>query len=322
MLVMAGHIARSQPAAAPSAAPAVETPAGARHREAAKAAAGTQWTDAYRYSCTPLGHNFNNAADETLEPQTLFDGVSIIGDRGTAVFAIKTSAGVLLIDSSYSTKTESMLLPALAKLGIDPADVKYILLTHGHADHFGGAAYFQSHYGTRVVASAEDWELMHHPAAPMAGASAEPWMLAPAPHTDITVKDGGEIVLGHLRVRAFLIPGHTPGALGYVFPVMDRGRSHTAAIFGGSILGMGRISSDGLRQYIGSLQHFADAAQRNHVDVELQNHPLFDDTWVKAAALAARSPGDRNPFVVGERGYQNFLKVVSECTAATLADRG
>jgi metallo-beta-lactamase class B len=336
VVVFAGRTARSQPAASPPApatanlpaapdhspaAPDAVSTAGSHHRELAKIAAGTRWSDAYRYSCTAVGHNFNDVADEWVEPQSLFDGVSIVGDRGTAIVVIKTSAGTLLIDSGYSTKTESRLLPALASLGIDPADVKYILLTHGHSDHFGGAAYFQSHYGTRIVASAEDWELMKHPAPPP-GAAIEAWMLAPPPHPDMIVADGGEIVLGKLHVLSFLIPGHTPGALGYVFPVNVAGRTHTAAIFGGTILGMGRISNDGLRQYIASLQHFAQVTRRHHVDVELQNHPLFDDTWVKAAALAARKPGAANPFVVGESGYQNFLTVISECTQATLADRG
>ena len=301
-----------------------EDHAAAAHRDAAKAAAGTLWENAYGYLCGAAPHRPNQVTDEAIEPQWIFDDVAVLGDRGTVIYAIKTAAGVLLIDSGYSTRVESLLLPSLAKLGIDPATVKYVLITHGHPDHFGGALYLQQHYGARVVASATDWQLM-------AGAPSwlppkvEPWMVAPGPARDVVgdvvVADGDEIVLGKLHVRAYLVPGHTPGALGFVFPVKDRGDIRMAALFGGLILSGGRISDDGLRQYIDSLAHFAEVTHRARVEVELENHTLFDDTWTKAAALAARKPGDPNPFVVGDRDYQAFLRVLSECTGAELDQR-
>ena len=88
-----------------------------------------------------------------------------------------------------------------------------------------------------------------------------------------------------------LIPGHTPGALGFVFRVADGGRSHTAALFGGSILLVNRIPDDGLRQYVQSLERFGAVTQRLGVDVEIQNHPLYDGFATKLERLArARAP--------------------------------
>ncbi len=52
---------------------------------------------------------------------------------------------------------ETILLPALKKLGLDPTKIKYAIITHGHADHFGGAFYLQEHFGTHVEMSSEDW---------------------------------------------------------------------------------------------------------------------------------------------------------------------
>lgn len=292
----------------------------AAQRDEAKAAAGTRWANAYRYLCSADPHRPNQATDEAVDPQWIFDDVALLGDRGTVMYVLKTAAGAMLIDSGYSTRVESLLLPSLAKLGIDPGSIKYVLITHGHPDHFGGAAYLQQHYGARVVASAVDWDLMTG-AQPWLPPKVEPWMVAPGPARDVVVGDGGEVVLGKLHVHAYLVPGHTSGALGFVFPVSDRGHVRTAALFGGLILSGGRISDDGLRQYVDSLAHFAEVTHRARVEVELENHTLFDDTWTKAAALAARKPGDPNPFVVGDRDYQAFLRVVSDCTGAELAER-
>ena len=53
--------------------------------------------------------------------------------------------------------------------------------------------------------------------------------------------DGEPISFGGIEITPVLIPGHTPGALGFVFRVADGERSHTAALFGGSILLVNRI---------------------------------------------------------------------------------
>jgi metallo-beta-lactamase class B len=118
-----------------------------------------------------------------------------------------------------------------------------------------------------------------------------------------------------------LIPGHTPGALGFVFRVADGPRSHTAALFGGSILLVNRIPGEGLRQYLESLERFGAVTRRLGVDVEIQNHPLYDGFTTKLERLAARRPDEAHPFVVGTDGYQRFLTVMSECTNAQLARR-
>jgi metallo-beta-lactamase class B len=96
---------------------------------------------------------------------------------------------------------------------------------------------------------------------------------------------------------------------------------HTAALFGGSILLVGRIPDEGLRQYVSSLERFAAVTQRLGVDVEIQNHPLYDGFTAKLERLAAHKAGEPHPFVVGTDSYQRFLTVMSECTSAQLARR-
>jgi len=82
-----------------------------------------------------------------------------------------------------------------------------------------------------------------------------------------------------------------------------------------------RISDDGLRQYVQSLERFGAVTQRLGVDVEIQNHPLYDGFPQKLERLGARRAGEAHPFVVGNGAYQRFVTVMSECANAQLARR-
>ena len=133
--------------------------------------------------------------------------------------------------------------------------------------------------------------------------------------------EGQPLVVGDVSFTPVAIPGHTPGSLGYIFPVRDGARTHTAGLFGGSILIPTKIPDEGLQQYVRSIEHFGGAARTAGVDVEIQNHPLYDGFEQKLQHLAARRPGDPHPFVVGGDGYQRFLTVMAECTRAQMERR-
>jgi metallo-beta-lactamase class B len=133
--------------------------------------------------------------------------------------------------------------------------------------------------------------------------------------------EGQAITVGDVAFTPVMIPGHTPGSMGYVFPVKDGGRTHIAGLFGGSILIPGRIPDEGLLQYIRSVEHFGEVARKMSVDVELQNHPLYDGLEGKLERLKVRRQGQPHPFVVGGESYQRFLTVMTECTRAQLERR-
>jgi metallo-beta-lactamase class B len=300
------------PAAAPS------SPAVAAILDRARAAAGGEWGEAVEFFCGNSGRA-NRADDPEIRPARVFDNLYALGRTSTVVWALTTADGILLIDAGYPDQLESVLLPQLRAVGLDPNDVRYVLVGHGHADHFGGASYFQQR-GARVALSAADWDLVENPAAPPPGAPA-PAAGLPPPRRDVVVADGEPIRFGGVEITPVLIPGHTPGALGFVFRVADGARGHTAALFGGSILLVNRIPDDGLRQYVQSLERFGAVTKRLGVDVEIQNHPLYDGFAPKLERLAARRDGDPHPFVVGTDAYQRFLTVMSECANAQLAGR-
>jgi glyoxylase-like metal-dependent hydrolase (beta-lactamase superfamily II) len=118
-----------------------------------------------------------------------------------------------------------------------------------------------------------------------------------------------------------MIPGHTPGSMGFIFPVKDGRTTRTAGLFGGSILTPGRITDAGLQQYVASVRHWADETKRRRVDVEIQNHPMYDGFLGKLERLKTRKPGAPNPFAVGQDSYQRFLEVMAGCIDIQLARR-
>ena len=297
----------------PSAAPV--SPAVTAIVDRARAAAGTEWGEAVEFFCGDAGRP-NRADDPELTPTRVFDDLYALGRTSTVVWALTTPEGILLIDAGYPDQLEAVLLPQMRAVGLDPNDVRYVLLGHGHADHFGGASYFQQR-GARVASSAADWDLIESPAP--SGAPAPSGL--PPPRRDVVVADGEPIAFGGLEITPVLIPGHTPGALGFVLPVRDGEGSHTAALFGGSILLVNRIPDDGLRQYVQSLERFGAVTRRLGVDVEIQNHPLYDGFEAKLARLATRRAGEAHPFVVGADAYGRFLTVMAECANAQLARR-
>ena len=283
----------------------------------AKTAAGTMWAEEAHFFCE--APRANSPDDPPIEPTQIFDNVFVIGNAGTVAYVFRTSAGLVMIDALGANQVESVLLPGFKALGLDPAQLKAIIVGHGHADHFGGSAYLQEHYGAKVYISAADWNLMENPPPARGGRQGGP---APAlPKHDQVIVDGEPIVFGDLKLQPVAIPGHTPGSMGFIFPVKDGGKTRMAALYGGTVLTPGIISDDGLQTYLKSVARFKDATRKAKVEVEIQNHPLMDPIQVKLDRLRTRTKGQPNPFVVGAKSYQAFLDVMSLCTEANIERR-
>jgi metallo-beta-lactamase class B len=283
----------------------------------AKSTAGTMWAEEAHFFCEAPRANSPN--DPPIEPAKIFDNVYVIGNSGTVAYVFTTSSGLVMIDALGANQVESVLLPGFKALGLDPAQVKAIIVGHGHADHFGGSAYMQEHFGSKIYISAADWNLMENPPPARGGRGGGP--PTPLPKHDQVITEGQPLVFGDLTVQAVAIPGHTPGSMGFIFPVKDSGKKRMAALYGGTVLTPGIISDDGLQTYLQSIARFKAATRKAGVEVEIQNHPLMDPIQVKLDRLRTRTKGQPNPFVVGTKGYQTFLDVMSLCTEANIARR-
>jgi len=289
--------------------------------DAAKKIAGDDpfLANPFNFYCVAGKARAQNNAAPTLEPTKLFDNLYAVGNSETAVYALTTSNGIILFDSGFTDKTESDVVAGLQKLGLDPAKVKYILLGHGHADHFGGAKYFQDHYGTQVATTAADWDLIN-PANPPANPNANVANQA-RPRKDVVLVGGQPFKFGDVTITTVAIPGHTPGSIAYIFPVKDKGKTRMAGLFGGAILTSNIITTDGLKQYVQSIANYVAVAKKMKVEVEIQNHPIFDGMPEKLAKLKTLNPKDPNPFIVGNDRYLKMWNIVSECMQAEIARR-
>ena len=308
------EVAAQQPPQQPPAKP--DSPAITEQIQRLKTTVGPRWVDAVRFWCE--APRANRSDDPVIEPTKIFDNVYAIGNVGTVAYVIQTSAGLMMIDALGANDVESRLVPGFAKLGLDPSQVRVILVAHGHADHFGGAAYFQDRFRSRIYVSALDWTLMETP--PRGRGPGTPPPAAP-PKRDGELKDGQPVVLGDVSVQPIAVPGHTPGSMGFIIPVSDRGERHVAALFGGSWLTPGLLNDEAMQTYIASVAHFKEATTKAGVDAWLQNHPLMVPYQDWLTRLSSRGRTDPNPFVVGRNEYQHFLTVMDGCSQVAVARR-
>ena len=197
---------------------------------------------------------------------------------------------------------------------MDPAQIQYAIVSHAHGDHVGGAKYLQDKFGTRILLSAADWDLLDRT------------NYGPRPRRDMVVTDGQQLTLGDTTVTMHLTPGHTPGTISTIIPVTDNGVRHVAAVWGGTMFnwrGIGRShitpttpTSYWFKLYSDSASRFKDVATAAGVDVLLSNHTEFDGSKRKLPAVAARRPGQPHPYVEGTANVAQYLTLVGECAAA------
>jgi metallo-beta-lactamase class B len=296
------------------------------HIAAARAAAGLDYRATFVNLCLPsaprgggagaAGRGANTApptpdrAAWYAPPFKIFDNLYWLGTRQHSSWALQTSAGLIIIDTNFAWATGPEIIEGLNTLGLNPSDIKYVIISHAHGDHDQGAAELQKRFGAQVVMGAPDWDAtLARPATAPGG----------VPKRDIAVgSDGRKLTLGDTTVQIVPTPGHTPGTLSYVFPVKDRGRTLMVAYSGGTLTGA--FGSDGARwdEYIASQRRIAKVAADAGASVILSNHSEYDGAYTKARLIAApRQPGEDHPFVVGTDGVQRYFTVMAECATAS-----
>jgi len=243
-------------------------------------------------------------------PFKIFDNLYWLGTRQHSSWVLQTSAGLIVIDTNFAWATGPEIIEGMSTLGLNPSDIKYVIVSHAHGDHDQGAAELQKRYGAQVVMGAPDWDAtLQRPASAAGG----------VPKRDVTVgPEGRTLTLGDVKVQIVSTPGHTPGTLSYVFPVKDRGRTVMVAYSGGTLTGA--FGTDGARwdEYIASQRKIAKGAADAGASVLLSNHSEYDGAYTKARLIAApRQPGEDHPFIVGTDGVQRYFTVMAECAMAS-----
>jgi metallo-beta-lactamase class B len=247
------------------------------------------------------------------EPVQAFDNLYYIGSTQDSTWAVKTSEGIIVVDTGndYSIKE---LSDGLKKFKLDPAQIKYAVLSHAHGDRYWGAKFLQDTYHTRILMSAADWDVLTK--------SNEPNELKPK--KDMIITDSQKLTLGDTTITMYLTPGHTPGTVSTIVPLKDGNDKHVGVIWGGMAPSFERY---GVRYYsslqetfstwIASLKRFQEIADNAHADVYLAIHPHYDRTIEKLHAIGFRKPGGPHPYV-DKNVVDRFLTIMRECTEAQL----
>ena len=232
---------------------------------------------------------------EYIAPFRMADDLYYVGDRLVCVHLIRTEEGLILLDAGYHC-TKHLLLESIFRLGFDPADVRWILLTHGHADHYGAANEFRNLYGTKVALSAVDTKSMAQRPRRASGIFAQiPQNL---PVIDHQLEDGEIFTFGGKEIRCVLTPGHTLGTMSFFFDVTDNGITYLAGQYGGAGVNAlklpyalhHQLPLDMAQRMVASLDRVKDEP----VAVHLGNHPYNNHTLEKRERQLKEGG---NPFV-------------------------
>ena len=305
-------------------------PAVEQHIASARAAAGTEHAGLFDAVCgttrtviaqaaspQPAGAGRGGRAGGTApapppretwhaEPVKVFDNLYFVGQTEYSAWAITTSQGIILLDAIYDYSVEDEVVGGLKTLGLDPAQIKYVVVSHGHGDHAAGAKLLQDRFGSRLVMSAADYDLMDQ--------QNPPWK----PKRDIVATDGYKLTLGDTTMTLHLTPGHTEGTISSIFPVRDGGMPHVAAAWGGTLFNFGPLKPR-LAAYAASAARFKGIAAAAKADIILSNHTIYDGSKTKLPAVQARTAGQRHPYVVGPDVVARYLTTVGECAQAAVA---
>jgi metallo-beta-lactamase class B len=232
---------------------------------------------------------------QKIEPFKVFDNLYYVGPGYVSVWLLTTPEGNILFDSAQEPYVDHVI-NNIRKVGVDPMSIRYIILSHGHLDHFGGAAKIQEASGARVVAAEEDWKLIEQVGSRPGRAGGPPPRV---PKRDMVVKDGDPLALGGQTLKFHVTPGHTPGVLTTEgITVRDGGTSYKAIVWGGAGY------RGGLAEAEQSVKSANKVGQIQGVQVNLQIHSWADPSGYpgggvleRSMMLKSRKPGAPHAFV-------------------------
>ena len=245
------------------------------------------------------------------EPGKAFDNLYYVGSAWVSAWAISTSQGIILIDAlNNGPEAERVIDGGMRKLGLNPADIRQIIVTHAHGDHYGGVEHL-ARYRPGIVGSEIDWRQLEGTLE----FNSPHW--GPPPKYDAArdskVKDGDKVTLGDAVVTVNITPGHTLGTISPAFDVKHGGRTHRVLLWGGTAFNFGK-DVPRLQSYIDATERLAKIAREQGIDVLLSNHPANDGTVERTDAL--RKGAAANPFVIGTDAVVRGLGVMGACAKA------
>lgn len=226
--------------------------------------------------------------DDPSPPRRIHGDTWYVGTCGIAALLVASPQGHVLIDAGTATAAPQVLAN-LRALGVDPRDIRRILVSHEHLDHAGGLAALQAATGAPVVASAVAARVLRTGEAD--GDDPQHGLFpAMAPVADVREVDAGDTVrVGALRFTPLPMPGHTMGGLGWQWRSCERGDCITLTYADS----MSAVSADDYRfsdhpDWIATLRATIARVESMPCDVLLTPHPSASALWQRLGPGASR----------------------------------
>jgi metallo-beta-lactamase class B len=244
-----------------------------------------------------------------VEPTKVFDNMWWIGMTSQNVWAIQTSDGIILLDTMNSAdEARDVIEAGMRKAGLDPAQIKYIIIGHGHpgqSDHTGGALYLQKKYGAKVIMNPIDAKLV----LPTQRAD------RPLAVPDIDAAHGQKVTLGDTTVTLVHIPGHTPGTMATIVPVKLRGNTHHVIVLAATQM----PTRESLLQFERVFNQFAKPMK---VEASLNMHANGVQEDLMFLEQIRKNGNMPNPYLYGPERFSRWMDIMIECGRGRLAALG
>lgn len=232
-----------------------------------------------------------------LPPFRIFGNLYYVGDKKVCCHLLDTGKGLILFDTGYAHTTH-LLLRNIRALGFNPENIKIIIHSHGHFDHFGASRRLKALYGCKIYMGKADVDrLKINPRASLMELSPEPY--AAIPDTDVALCNEDMISLGETNIRCVEAPGHTEGVMAFFFNVSDGKVNKQVGYWGG--VGFFTIHKAYLLKYglpldlSMRLGKTIDRLRKEHPDITIGNHPANNKT-VERYYYMSEHPQE-NPFI-------------------------
>ncbi|GJM12663.1 MAG: hypothetical protein DHS20C12_10660 [Pseudohongiella sp.] len=241
---------------------------------------------------------------QRVPPFQVFDNLYYVGAKWVAAWLLETDQGLILFDTLYGDLTD-LMIDGIRELGFDPDDIRYVVVTHAHYDHIGGAKRMQDEFKSVVLMTAEDWLMVDEDPV---------YRDYPKPRRHLLVTDNGTVNLGRTGLRFVKTPGHTTGVASTRFTVYDNGFPFQAFMFGG--VGLNFSGVERTEMYINSVKRLQSMGD---IEVNIPNHASSADVFERYEMLQQREEGQPHPFVDPE-GYYAWLDELLVAAEAKLEE--
>ncbi|HZN54338.1 MAG TPA: subclass B3 metallo-beta-lactamase [Candidatus Polarisedimenticolaceae bacterium] len=170
---------------------------------------------------------------EPSEPLRIVGPIHWVGTKELGVYLITTPAGHILLDGTMP-RSAPLIEASIKKLGFDPGDIRWLLISHAHKDHVGTLAHVKKATGAKLAVMGADIGLLKSGGTTdYLFSNSKDFHFDPV-EVDRVLKDGDTVALGGVTLTARATPGHTPGCTTWTTTVEDGGRRYDV-VFAGSI---------------------------------------------------------------------------------------